>query len=192
VRFEGERSKYSRYARASHSQSKRLIIYAVLLVGVIAAMIALRSKSGRIEWLPSFEEATEQAKAQNKPIMLYFFDANDEACARMENVTFADPAVRAQAAEFVCVRVSREAEPKLAERYYAIECPAVAFIAPDGKLISTMLNEREPGAFLDEMQQALRSRTPSPGREGTPDDEQLVESPGLAPRNAGPSRGDVK
>jgi len=192
VRFEGERSKYSRYARASRAQSKRLAIYAVLLVVVVAAMIALRGKSGRITWLVTFEEATAQAKAQDKPIMLYFFVEGDEACARMDNVTFADRAVRAEAAKFVCVRLSAEAEPDLAERYYAVGCPAVAFISPGGELIRTMLNEREPGKFLDEMQQALTPRKPTPEREAMPDDEQLAESPGLKPRNAEPSRGEAE
>ena len=201
MQFEGERSKYSRYARASRPQSKRLVIYAVLLVAVVAAMIVLRErtrsteqqpKAGLIEWLLTFKEATARAEANGKPIMLYFFAEGDEACARMDNATFADPAVRAEAAKFICVRLSVKAEPELAERYYAVGWPAVAFISPGGELLRTMLNEREPDKFLEEMQEALKPRKPTPDREATPDDEQLAESPGLGPRNAGPSRGEAE
>jgi len=202
VRFEGERSKYSRYARVSRAQSKRLAIYAVLLVAVVAAMIVLRQrgrsteqqpKAGPIEWLLTFEEATARAEANGKPIMLFFFAEGDEACARIDNVTFADPAVRAEAAKFICVRLNAKAQPELAERCYAVGCPAVAFISPGGDLLRTMLNEREPDKFLEEMRQALKPQEPTPDPEATPDeDHQLAESPSLEPRNAGPSRGEAE
>ena len=203
MRFEGERSKYSRYARTSRAQSKRLAIYAVLLVVVIAAMILLRERVRSteeqptveaIEWLLTFEQATAQAEASGKPIMLFFFAEGDEACARMDNVTFADPDVRAEAAELVCVRLSAKAEPELAERCYAVGCPAVAFISPSGTLVQTMLNEREPDRFLEEMREALeRARTMPDEQPTTPgDDQELAESPGLEPRNAEPSRGEAE
>jgi len=191
VRFEEERSRYSRYARASRSQSKRLVIYAVLLVAVVVAMIALRSRFGRIEWLLTFEEATAKAEATGKPIMLYFFAEGDEACARMDKVTFADRAVRAEAAKFVCVRVDGKAEPELTIRYYALGCPAVAFISPDGELLLTVLNEREPDALLEKMRQVLEPpRAVSAEQPPAASDLEPAESPGLAPRNAEPSRGE--
>ena len=206
MRFEHGESRYSRYTRASKSQSKRLVIYAVLLVGVVVAMIALRQKvespapqAGPIKWLLTFEEATAQAKAKDWPIMAYFFVEGNEDCKRMDTVTFADPTVRAEAGKFICVRIDGKAHPDLAKRYLQLEVyPSTAFIAPGGRLLLAAYNARRPDHFLDEIRRALKVRKQiagsdeQPATADEPDSGALDESPSLPPRNADPSRGGAE
>lgn len=196
MRFEHGESRYSRYGRASSAMGKRLVIYVVLLVGVIAGMVMLQRKAKSpnqqaepIEWLLTFDEATAQAKAKNLPIMAYFFDEGNEVCRRMDAVTFAHPAVRAEARKFICVRIDGPAHPELVERYLAIVYPAVAFISPSGERLPVILNYRTPKEMIGEMREVLAPREPEPAATGEAGAGPLEESPSLPPRNAEPSRG---
>ena len=191
MRFEHGQSRYSRYARVSRAQRGRLVIYAVLLVAVVAAMIALRNrgrptgqqqKTGPIEWLVTFEEATARAQADGKLIMAFFYVEGNENCRRMELETFADETIRAEAGNFVCVRVHGEVYPDLVKRYYVLTYPAVAFISPGGEPLPVIFDYRTPGNFLNEMGRALDR-----WKRGS-----LTESPSLPPKSAEPSRGEAE
>jgi len=195
MRFEHGQSRYGRYARVSKAQRGRLVIYVVLLVGVLVAMYALRgqSKTGPIKWLANFEKAQAQAKSDGKPIMAFFYVEGNAECQRMENETFADKDVRAQAQKFVCVRLDGKARPELVKRYLMVEVyPSVAFISPDGGPVWTVLNRWPPEDFLGEMQAALQPRKPPDIPPGQADADELTESPTLPPKNAEPSRGGAE
>ena len=178
MRFEHSDSRYSRFARASKTQHRRLLMYGVLLAAVVVAMFALRNRGRQIEWLPTFEEATARAQADGKPIMAFFYVDGNENCRRMDRETFADKTVRAEARNFVCVRIDGAAHPDLAERFLAAGYPAIAFISPEGVLVQAELNNREPQELTDSMRGALdrwKRRA-------------LTESPSLPPRTAEPTR----
>jgi thiol:disulfide interchange protein len=178
MRFEHTDSRYSRFARASKAQHRRLLMYAVLLVAVVVAMIALRGRGRQIEWVPTFEEASALAQTDSKPIMAFFYVEGNDNCRRMDRETFADEAVRAEAGSFVCVRIDGAAHPDLAQRYLAHAYPAIAFITPGGTLIQAELNSRKPQELVEDMRDALdrwKRRT-------------LTESPALPPRTADPAR----
>ena len=197
MRFEHGQSRYSRYARVSRAQRGRLVIYAVLLVAVVAAMFALRQKRpGPIEWLLTFEEASARAKADGKPIMAFFYAEGNENCRRMERETFADEAVRAEARHFVCVRLDGNAHPDLVKRYLVIAYPAVAFISPSGERLPVILDYRSPEQFVREMQDVLNPEklppVPADQRTTAENGQELTESPRLPPKNAEPSRGDAE
>jgi thiol:disulfide interchange protein len=58
---------------------RKLVLFLALLVfsiGVSAASAAESQKQGdsQINWLASMDQAVEQAKAQNKPILVDFFN----------------------------------------------------------------------------------------------------------------------
>jgi hypothetical protein len=188
MRFDDGDSRYSRYARRARPQQKRLVIYAVLLVAVIAAMFMLNRRGNRppaaIEWLPSFDEAEARALAQDKPLLAFFYAGDDEACQRMARDTFGDPAVRARAVDFVCVRLDGNAHPELAKRCLlsVLDYPAVAFLTPAGERLLVFWGGRDPKRMLHEMDTAMQEW--QRGR--------LTESPSLPPRSAGPSRGDAE
>jgi thiol:disulfide interchange protein len=178
MRFEHSDSRYSRYARAPKAQSKRLVMYAVLLVAVVVAMIALRNRGrASIEWLPTFEEATARAQADGKPIMAFFYVKDNDDCRRMDRETFAHETVRTEAGKFVCVRIDGAAHPELAERFLVAGHPAVVFISPEGGHIQTELNSRTAQKMVGHMREALdrwKRRT-------------LSQSPALPPKTAEPA-----
>jgi len=188
MRFDLKQSRYSRYARGAQRQQKRLIIYLVLLVLVVVAMITLRHKDPRpahtdarpITWLTDFETAAARAKVEGKPVMAYFFTEGNAACARMERATFADNAVRTETRKFVCVRINGASDRLLAKRHYVIIYPSIVFISPGGESY-VVLDYRTPNDLLAEMRRAL-----APAATGTQPAD-LIESPTLPPKNAGPS-----
>ena len=188
MRFDDAESRYSRYGRAGRSLQKRIIIYVVLLVAVIAAMFAMKRRIGKeqaasIDWLPSFDAAKARALAEDKPVLVFFYKSADETCRRMARDTFGDPAVRARAAGFVCVRLDGNANLDLAQRclYDVLDFPAVAFLTPAGERLLVFWGDRDPKRMLQEMATAMEGW--QRGR--------LIESPSLPPRSAEPSRGDA-
>ncbi|MBN1917988.1 MAG: thioredoxin family protein [Verrucomicrobia bacterium] len=183
MRFDDGESRYSRYARRSQTQQKRLIIYIVVLVGVLVAMFALKRGRSSIDWAPSFEAAKARASAEDKPILAFFYMGDSEDCQRMARDTFGDPAVRARAAGFVCVRLDAEAHPETAKRCLVnvLDYPAVAFLSPAGERLLVFWGDRDPRHMLREMDTAMEEWQLS----------RIVESPSLPPRSAEPSRGDA-
>ena len=178
-----EEPRYSRFAARSKAQHKRLVIYAVLLVVGGGAMLSLRGRTHRgITWVASFQEARALAQAEGKPIMAYFYTAGSDDCRRMEQETFADKAVIAESKRFVCVSIDGRADRELAERYFAVAYPAVAFIGPGGERLPVVINHRTPEQMVDWMQDALQRWRLST----------LTDGDTLPPRNADPSRGDAE
>ena len=204
-----EHSDYGRrYRGVSKFQKSRLLIYGVALAAVVFAMLQLRQcspppsapKAGPIEWVLTLDEARARAKAVGKPIMAFFFVEGNEACRRMETETFAADVVRAEAQDFVCVRLDGTAHPQLVKRYLVIVYPAVVLIPPGGEPY-VVLNYRTPIELVREMRDALKPREAIPVSLEQPtgdeagndaDRHEPEESPILPPRPAEPSRGDAE
>jgi thiol:disulfide interchange protein len=178
-----DQPRYSRYAKRSSAQQKRVVLYVVLLAVVVGVMLTVRQKARpQITWVASFEKAQALARAEGKPIMAYFYADGNEDCRRMEQETFADRAVAGGSRSFVCVRVDGPANRGLAERYFAVAYPSVAFIGPGGERLPVVINHRTPDQMLDWMQDALRRWRLST----------LTDNDTLPPKNADPSRGEAE
>jgi hypothetical protein len=188
MRFDDGESKYSRYARRAKPQQRRLVIYAVVLVAVLAAMFLLKrggpGQAAPIVWVPSFDEASAMAMAEDRPLLAFFYVDDNDACVRMARETFGDPAVRTNAAKFVCVRVDARLHPETTQRclQYEFDYPAVAFLTPAGERLIVSWGARDPKRMLQEMDSAMDA-----WRRG-----RLTDSPSLPPRNDEPSRGDLE
>lgn len=105
----------------------------------VAALVAAVSMAD-IKWVGSHAAAVKQAKASKKLVMIEFYakwdlDGNRSAAwsGRMENDTFAQPAVQKTIAKFVPVRLDVEKEGKaLAQKYTVTKYPTILFLDANG------------------------------------------------------------
>lgn len=75
------------------------------------------------------------AKAQNKPVFIFFYTDWCDYCKQMESKTFADPQVVEISRHFINIKLNAEREKALAEKYQYIGPPFEVFLEPGGKII---------------------------------------------------------
>lgn len=87
-----------------------------------------------------FERALARARKAKSPVMIDFFAEWCVACQKLDVTTFADPAVRTEAARFVAIKVdATEDTPGLEElqrRYGVVGLPTVVFLSSEGEALA--------------------------------------------------------
>jgi thiol:disulfide interchange protein len=100
-----------------------------------------------MQWQGDLDVALASAKAQNKPLFVYFGASWDTAAKELEHVTFVDPEVRALLGrDFVSMRVdaSDDENPdtrRLQERFKVVGDPTIIVLGPDGTSEIVRFNE---------------------------------------------------
>lgn len=86
--------------------------------------------------LTTFDAVLSGSKAAHQPVFIDFGADWCIACKELDKTTFADPAVRAEAARFVAIKVDATNEsPSLnaiQERFGVVGLPTIAFVGSDG------------------------------------------------------------
>ena len=102
----------------------------------------LQHANNPVDWYPWGEEALEQARAADKPILLSVGYSACHWCHVMERESFENPAIAAQMNDnFVSVKVDREERPDIDSIYMtAVQAmtghggwPMTVFLTPEGK-----------------------------------------------------------
>ena len=103
-----------------------------------------------VRWHVDVKTAEASAKAQHKPLLVYFGAAWDMAAKQMEQKTFADPEVRfLMGQHFVVVHVDAtdDESPELRElqsRFKVLGDPTTVIMSADGKAELVRFNEFVP------------------------------------------------
>lgn len=114
---------------------------------VIISQPVLASTS-TINWLPWENASFQQAREQNKLILLDVGTEWCSACNQMHHETYTDPKViQLVQQNFIAIHVDAEAEPDLGERYGFWGWPALIFIKPDGEHVGFFRGARPPQTF---------------------------------------------
>ena len=122
----------------------------ISLLGMITtAQAASFGHEDGIDWQP-WEKATfDQARAENKLILINVGMEGCTACNRMERVTYRDPAVIERInRDFVAIAADAQARPDIGERYSDWAWPATAFLLPDATQVFAMAGNRLPRNFI--------------------------------------------
>ncbi len=90
----------------------------------------------RVKWLDWTEEAFRQARAEDKPVILFISAAWCHGCRLMEETTYGDGEVAGLIGrDYVPVRVDSDRRPDINERYNMGGWPTTAFLTPSGDLL---------------------------------------------------------
>lgn len=109
--------------------------------------------SQMIPWHDWGEEAFGLARSRDVPILLSISAVWCHWCHVMDHTTFADPDVAGLiAAHFVPVRVDNDRRPDINARYNMGGWPTVAFLTPEGEILSGG-TYMPPAAFREALQQ---------------------------------------
>lgn len=113
----------------------------------LTAPVAMAAES--IDWRHWEVGAFEQAKEDNKIILVSVGMEGCAACARMESLTYTDRGVIDLIDEhFVAIEVDAEARPDIGERYSDWAWPATIFLAPDATQVFALRGNRLPRNFV--------------------------------------------
>lgn len=140
----------------------------------LTLLLAAPGPPPAIEWEASFDEAMEQARAADKPLMVFFRADWCGWCHRLDRTTFRDPMVEARAEGFVSVRVDTEGPARDAEvvkDYEVHSVPTILFLSPGGHQLGRVPFQG-PGQFPHTMDRALEA-----GRRVRAWEETLEETP---------------
>ena len=123
----------------------RALWRAALLSALAPAVLAAEG----INWRHWELAAFEQAKAENKVILLSVGMEGCAACASMDAITYTDPAVITRInRDFVAIEVDAESRPDIGERYSDWAWPATIFMAPDATQVLALRGNRLPRNFV--------------------------------------------
>ncbi len=111
---------------------------------------------GQIAWKKWAPEAFEQAKRENKMLLINVGIEVCFACRWMEDLTYRDPQVaQIIMANFVPIQVDADNQPDIGERYSDWAWPATIFMAPDGTQVLGLRGNRRPPDFIPILNQLI-------------------------------------
>lgn len=120
-----------------------------------------------VEWREWGTEAFADARADNRPVLLYLTAPWCDWCHRMEREAYGNPAVAANVGDdFVPVRVDADRRPRVRERYQMGGFPSTVFLTPDGEVITgaTYLSTEALRSVLERVREAWIERGDAAGR----------------------------
>lgn len=90
-----------------------------------------------IKGIPALKKALEQAKKQNKPVLLDFYADWCLSCKEMERIVLTTPHVKSLMAQFIVLRADVTAndvsDKALEHRYHVVAPPTFLFFTPNGQ-----------------------------------------------------------
>ncbi|MGD9402178.1 MAG: thioredoxin domain-containing protein [bacterium] len=110
---------------------------------------------GEIEWLTAYEEAMDQAKDKNRPVMIDFYTDWCSWCKQLDRTTYVDATVVKKSEKFISLKIDADGQRSLAARYRVGAFPTILFINPEGLEIHRVVGFRPAVDFLKEMDTAL-------------------------------------
>lgn len=121
----------------------------------VAAPQAPASSAPGLTFLTDYRSAVAQARADGKPLLLFFGARWCAHTQRMAAELPVDPQVARLAADFVCVRIDVDAAPKLCEEYRVRAYPTLILAAPGGVVLQRLTGLQSSPAVAQEMSAAL-------------------------------------
>lgn len=129
-----------------------------LLLGLLTLPLASGAPASALRLAPSFEEALETGRRQNRPVVVFFHTRWCGWCRKMERHTFRDPeVVRRSKDELVFVSVDaedRRGEP-LAARFGVRGYPLAVLLSPQGVELDRISGFRSGPDFLRDIDRTL-------------------------------------
>jgi len=110
-----------------------------------------------VRWSSAFATALEQARAEQKYVMVDFFTSWCGWCKVLDRKTYTDARVIGLTDRMVSVKVNAEIETAVAARYGVRAYPTILFLNPDGSPRKKIQGYQPPEAFVPVLQEVLRT-----------------------------------
>jgi uncharacterized protein YyaL (SSP411 family) len=124
-------------------------LLAATTLAIFTSALAMADTTESITWQDWGKAPFEQARQENKIILVNVGMEGCAACYRMEAITYADLDVIALMEQhFVSIAVDSEARPDIGERYSDWAWPATIFLAPDTTQVLAVRGNRMPRNFI--------------------------------------------
>ncbi len=138
------------------------ILLATLFVAVLSSG-APPNKPGTIDWQPWSDAIFDQAKRENKFVLLDLEAIWCHWCHVMDETTYKTPEVIALIqSKYIPVRVDQDARPDLSNRYEDYGWPATIVFGTDGKEIVKRQGYIEPPQMTSMLKAIIADPTPGP------------------------------
>jgi len=132
----------------------RKIFCSLLMCGLI---LITSATSYAIDWIYSFDNGLEQAKEQDKPIMIDFYSKSCSWCDVLDKKTYTDEEVNSLAEKFICVKIDVYKNRQVTNKYKIQGLPTIVFLNSEGEEIERIVGYRGPSAFVEIMSKILSS-----------------------------------
>jgi uncharacterized protein len=139
------------------------MIRRLLLLALFLPYATLAADKSKIRWQPWSEQIFEQAKRENKLVLLDLEAVWCHWCHVMDDKTYRDPeVVRLIAARYIPVKVDQDANPDLSNRYEDYGWPATVVFAADGTEIVKRRGYLPPEVMSSMLQAIIDDPSPGP------------------------------
>jgi len=143
--------------------TRKVVGIAFLLLGILIALPGESEAGGQIEWQEYNPVILEQAKNEQKPIIIDFYADWCIPCKELDKFTFSNEQVVKKAENFITIKVDltqfqTEANNALRQEFNIKGVPTIVFLAIKGNEIKELrlAGFEQAGKFLQRMEKALR------------------------------------
>lgn len=115
-----------------------------------------RIARGRIAFVEGYQAGIKLARAQQKPLLVFFTADWCHYCHQLANEAFVQDAVVAMSRQFICVLVDADAQPEVCREFRVRGYPTIQFLSPHGVPLNRVTGKQPGHALVHEMQAALQ------------------------------------
>ncbi len=134
------------------SPLKPMLFIGIVLISlaVVVAVSKFRTPPELVPWQNDYPKALAQARAANKPLLLYFTAEWCGPCQDMRRYVWSDPQVADAIKPFIPVRIDIDTQPQFAGQYKAEEgIPLFVVLDTSGNEIRRVVGAMPAEEFID-------------------------------------------
>jgi hypothetical protein len=163
----------------------------MVLIGLLVLVLQPgRAMAEEVHWRHDYKAARQEARDQNRLLILDFGTKNCFWCKKLDASTFRDPeVVKLLNKHFVPLKLDGEREAKLVHTLNITSYPTLVFAAPEGKILAVQEGFEEAAAFSERLRRLLAETGPQikPLEEAQPQLARTTASGGPQPTGSNPN-----
>jgi YHS domain-containing protein/thiol-disulfide isomerase/thioredoxin len=123
-----------------------------LAQGGVFQNLSANAVHGAEIWYHDYEQAAEEAKKKDRPLLVHVSATWCPPCKRMESEVLGTNEVREEiAGDLIAVKVDRDQRPDLVERLGVQSIPTDVIVDPQGRVLSSSVGFRERSGYVNWM-----------------------------------------